>query len=220
MRKESRRVRRRKKQNIENYAKNWLLGFFLFAAVLLVKSGAASISSIITDGAPAGIFLKNYIIEGFSLIVALAVIRRFKLVDFKAKADVSTLVLGVLALLACQMIGSLFGESEDDDLFLLIESYKLIAFLAIVVLAPVAEELFFRGMLYNLLWKDNNFTLLPILVSSLMFAITHTGLPTQIYGFFAGIVYARIYEESGSIWNSVACHGLINLIVLCVQIFL
>jgi len=74
-----------------------------------------------------------------------------------------------------------------------------------------AEELFFRATLFKTL--D---TLVPstlsVLFSSLIFALSHTGLASIISAFVLGVLLSLIYKKTGSIRLPVICHTVNNLL--------
>jgi membrane protease YdiL (CAAX protease family) len=82
-------------------------------------------------------------------------------------------------------------------------------------LGPLAEELFFRGFLYNALrrWMT---PLLAVAIQGLVFALAHYGSPfAQGAGslavvFFVGIVLVGVYEWRKTLWASIALHSLYN----------
>ena len=86
------------------------------------------------------------------------------------------------------------------------------------ILAPAAEELYFRFFLYNHLRKKSVF--LAIAVSSVLFAFWHTaaailaGNMTQLIMTLpylpAGIALALIYEKTGSIKYPILIHSINN----------
>lgn len=76
------------------------------------------------------------------------------------------------------------------------------------VLTPVAEELFFRGVLYGGLRRYG--VVVALVVSSLLFGLAHgvnVVLPVAV---MLGVLNALLYERSGSIWPSVVAHGVHN----------
>lgn len=97
------------------------------------------------------------------------------------------------------------GSLSQRDLVLLM--------LLIAVVAPIAEELFFRGMLYPVLrrrWSAS----IAIGVNGLLFALIHV-IPVILPGlFFVGIVLAWVRERSGSLWPCILLHALQNGVVL------
>lgn len=86
----------------------------------------------------------------------------------------------------------------------------LAAFTA-VVLAPVAEELLFRGLLQRLtrrLWGP----VPAILVSALVFGMVH-GEPWYLFGLIAlGLLLAWVYETTGSLTPCIALHATHNAV--------
>jgi len=78
------------------------------------------------------------------------------------------------------------------------------------IVGPIAEELFFRGMLYGLLRRWG--VVVAIVVSAALFVLAHPisqGFPIpQAVG---GIVFALAYEIEGSLMTPIVIHVLGNL---------
>jgi hypothetical protein len=75
--------------------------------------------------------------------------------------------------------------------------------------APVAEEFFFRGLLYGFLSRWGKWT--AVVLSTLIFALVHpiAGLPvTQAVG---GVVFALAYASARSLLAPIIIHVLGNL---------
>jgi uncharacterized protein len=94
------------------------------------------------------------------------------------------------------------------DLFLLL--------LLIAIVAPIAEELFFRGMLYPVLrqrWSVH----WAIVINALLFALIHF-IPILLPGlFFVGLVLAWVRERTDSVIPGILLHCLQNgLVVLAI----
>lgn len=91
------------------------------------------------------------------------------------------------------------------------------AVLLIAGLAPLAEELFFRGMLFGGLRRYLPF-LPAALLSAALFGSLHltTGAssvpPLALFGF----LLAWVYERTGSIWPAVILHALNNSLALAI----
>ncbi len=78
---------------------------------------------------------------------------------------------------------------------------------------PLAEELFFRGLLFR--WLRQFLKPWPaILISSAIFGALHGELSIAGATFFIGIILAWLYEKSGSLWTSVTVHVINNAIKL------
>lgn len=97
----------------------------------------------------------------------------------------------------------------------------LLLFVLLVVVLPVAEELFFRAFLYRMLRNE-----LPAWAaaagSALAYAGSH-GVPGLMpWLFFMGIAYALIVERTRSVFSAIVVHGMVNalavlsmIVVLC-----
>ncbi len=80
--------------------------------------------------------------------------------------------------------------------------------LAIGLLAPFAEELFFRGMVFG--WLRRWGFWLAALVSAGLFGLAH-GVNIVLPASFAlGLLNALAYERSGSIWPAIVSHATFN----------
>lgn len=83
----------------------------------------------------------------------------------------------------------------------------------VAVIAPIAEEIFFRGMLYPVLRRRWSAPI-AIVVNGFLFALIHF-IPILIPGLFlVGIVLAWVRERSGSLLPCILVHALQNTVVL------
>jgi membrane protease YdiL (CAAX protease family) len=79
------------------------------------------------------------------------------------------------------------------------------------IIDPFAEELVFRGVLYQ--WLRDHFGMWPgIVVSSLIFGLAHGDLAVGGAAAILGIVLAWTYEKSHSLWPPVVIHVINNSI--------
>lgn len=85
----------------------------------------------------------------------------------------------------------------------------IMAFLMLVVIAPIAEELLFRGYLFGKLRKYAPLWI-SILVTSLIFAIVHFAWNVGFDVFALSIVLCLLRVVSGSLWPSIMLHMLKN----------
>ena len=83
------------------------------------------------------------------------------------------------------------------------------------LIVPLAEELYFRGVLYQAL--RNQFGVWAgVIASSLVFGFLHGDVSIAGATFVMGLVLAFFFERSGSIWPSVLIHALNNSLKLTV----
>ena len=80
----------------------------------------------------------------------------------------------------------------------------------ILFIAPIFEEIYFRGLLYYYNSKYNNYT--ALLVSSLFFSLEHQGVAQKIYAFVFGIVMCRLLNKYKNIKVNIVIHILVNII--------
>ena len=85
------------------------------------------------------------------------------------------------------------------------------------MLGPVAEELFFRGILYGFLRRWG--VIVALVFSTLIFVLCHPihqGIPvTRLLG---GILFAVAYELSGSLMVPITIHALGNLAIFTISL--
>lgn len=79
------------------------------------------------------------------------------------------------------------------------------------LVAPLAEEIFFRGYLYAGL-RDLCGLGWGMCLSSLLFSLVHLVPGTLIPIFFMGFLFAFIYERTDSLWPCIALHGTVNVL--------
>ena len=82
-------------------------------------------------------------------------------------------------------------------------------FLAGIVVAPLVEEIFFRGFLYTGL-REKYGWIAAALISSGLFAAVHLQPITMPSIFLLGLIFAYLYERTESIWPAVIMHFATN----------
>lgn len=84
------------------------------------------------------------------------------------------------------------------------------------IIAPLAEEMVFRGIVYNRL--DRLFgRMIAIIGSALLFGVYHGNIVQALYGFILGLLIAVLYERYGSFVVPVLIHGAANICVYIVS---
>jgi hypothetical protein len=144
---------------------------------------------------------------------------RSEMVSGLKKGLIWSAVLGAITALAC--VG-LFAASINPLTFirarLPTQTSDLIFFFIVGgMLGPVAEELFFRGILYGFLRRWG--VIVAIVLSTLIFVLCHpinSGIPvTRLLG---GILFAVAYEISGSLIVPITIHVLGNLAIFTLSL--
>lgn len=83
-------------------------------------------------------------------------------------------------------------------------------FISSVLMAPVFEELFFRGLLFCAILRRFN-EVSAALISALLFALIHWSWPEFISLFLAGLIYAGLAYKSKSVITPIIAHMVHNL---------
>ncbi len=94
---------------------------------------------------------------------------------------------------------------------------SLLAFL-VVILAPICEEIVYRGFIFRYLNERVSFGL-AIALSSAVFASLHFNLYSFLPLFTLGIALCIVYKLSGNIVSSIIIHLLFNLVNLVMIYF-
>ncbi|MGD9174197.1 MAG: CPBP family intramembrane metalloprotease [Desulfobacterales bacterium] len=100
------------------------------------------------------------------------------------------------------------------------ESSRLVTFLLVgALIAPIAEEIFFRGILYSFFRRWGIPT--AVILSTILFILPHssgTTLPvTQLIG---GILFAVSYEIEKNLWVPIMIHSLGNLAIFTLALLI
>ena len=137
-------------------------------------------------------------------------------------------IVGGLALLAVIFVLSLPLEILNPDIEPQVYeeilrsahgvSQLLLLLLMGAVLAPISEELFFRGMIYPL----TRYSLGPFwgaIGAGIIFGLAHWDAWRAIPLAIGGAILCYLYEKSGSIWATVTAHGMWNGIMTLLVYF-
>lgn len=136
---------------------------------------------------------------------------------FKPKETIDTVAMMYFLNYAIGIIGVLlskFGLPDTSPDFSLNGSvlFNTFTFISVVILAPIFEELIFRGMILNALTKYNK--MFAIIVTSLLFGLLHLNITQAIPAFFMSLVLCYMYVQTDSILVTILAHAGNNLLVL------
>jgi membrane protease YdiL (CAAX protease family) len=119
---------------------------------------------------------------------------------------VSTVLIGVVAVVL-QQLGM---EPEPQAAERAIEMLDpVLVVLAIVVIAPIAEEVFFRGVVFNA-WLREGGRRFAFIGSAFHIAVIHVSLLSLLPIFALGLMLAWIYDRTGTLVAPIAMHATVN----------
>ncbi|EEI86308.1 CAAX amino terminal protease family protein [Anaerococcus lactolyticus ATCC 51172] len=96
------------------------------------------------------------------------------------------------------------AKGPVDGIFILI---------AVIIGAPLVEELLFRGVLFEELRKEISLKV-TIFLTALVFGIYHFNILQSSNAFFLGLVLAYVYYKTRSIKASIIVHATNNMIAM------
>ena len=118
----------------------------------------------------------------------------------------------LLAFVATTALKAL-GFSEDKSILdtVLNRGDPTVILLAFILVAPVAEELFFRGVVYNA-WERERGPMVAVVGSAALFAVIHTSLFSLVPIFALGVTLAMLFRSTRSLPATMAMHAAFNAI--------
>jgi uncharacterized protein len=211
------------------------LGLQLVAALVLIGSGALDPSVLDPESGGTGLLVIVVASQLAGLAVTL-IFLRVRRVPLRPLVGASRPLgrnlgigvgLGVLAIMGSTLVVSLLVALSGSDAtpeqvltggILDTPIQLLLAVLAAVVLAPIAEELLFRGLLHRSLRRR-----LPLVqattLSSILFAVVHVDValsqPIALVGLtLVGVILAIAYERTGSLLVPIVIHAVHNAVTI------
>jgi membrane protease YdiL (CAAX protease family) len=197
-------------------AVKWLLG----GASLATRRPVEAVASNIT--AYGALFLLVWLLVGVRRHASLAALglRRVGWRWLLAALPFAFLAF-LLEAISGLLSQSLFPGTPSNQCVDIRTSYGSAIALAIVgvaVIAPLVEEIVFRGMVFG--WLAGRLPLsAAVVTSSALFSLEHIGflqLTLFLPIFTTGLVLAVLYHHARSIWPTVLVHGTFNLVATLV----
>jgi membrane protease YdiL (CAAX protease family) len=94
--------------------------------------------------------------------------------------------------------------------------WRLLAVFEAVILAPLAEEVFFRGLVQSFFRRALHSPRLAILLASVIFAVMHyNNEPQALPSLFAlALALGYNYERTGRLTGPILIHAIFNAVIL------
>jgi uncharacterized protein len=133
-------------------------------------------------------------------------------------------VIAYFAYLGCAIVIAAVLQPEQEDVTRELGADEgvlgsVVAGVLIVCLAPVSEEIFFRGFMFNGLRRGASFAVAALVSAGIWGVFHYTGPETwgvvlQLTAF--GVVLAWLYERTGSLYPTIAVHGFNNAVAFAI----
>ena len=211
----------------------WILAQFVvvnFAALVISRKFPVSSSSELTEMVE-GMSLEINILVGALVVIVLAVFSMLRKTTLSKDAcinkyppqfTITTIIMGVAVAYAIMLAFSLIQktgilpdswfqaqESAYSDVY---SASPFMQFISVGFVAPVMEEILFRGFMLGALKKEMH-PWAAIVVSALFFSVAHGTPIGMIYTFFLGIIMAWLTIKFKSIVPSLLFHMAYNCAV-------
>lgn len=173
----------------------------------------------------AGEILVNTIIVYF-LIKRIRKKEEFKLkVEYKPSLkeySFAILFLGAHIFIFSNTIGILIDKIEVNEW--VVEAFDelfidpIIAFFSVCVIAPVFEEIIYRGIILEQLSKKYSANK-SIVISALIFGLIHANLHQSLNAFFIGLILGFIYIKTNSLLLCMFWHFTNNFLIFIISMY-
>ena len=132
----------------------------------------------------------------------------FQLVHTWAMAFSAVLAGNLVTLWAGELLRQLTGWSMADPVQGLMAGPVVPRVLMTCVLAPVCEEVMFRGLLFSRLrpYGDR----FAVLATALLFGLFHGNLSQMLYAMAFGLVLGDAAARTGCLWQCILIHSAVN----------
>ena len=128
-----------------------------------------------------------------------------------------TMVLAVTASVAVNILFIFFHLTENSEAYVRTaeHQYSVIFPFGLFlygIISPLAEEVVFRGIIYNRI-KRHMPVIVSMILSSFLFGIYHGNTVQALYGFCMGMLIAYTYEMFGEFFYAFLFHASANIAV-------
>jgi len=130
-------------------------------------------------------------------------------------AWIGATLLGALAATLLQAVGLTEQAGPVDDFIK--RGDPTVILIAFLLVAPVAEEIFFRGVVFNA-WERERGVWVAVIGSALLFAAIHTSLFALVPIFALGVTLALVYRSTRSLAATIALHAGFNAISVAIAL--
>jgi membrane protease YdiL (CAAX protease family) len=122
-------------------------------------------------------------------------------------ATIGASLVGGAVVLVLESLGIEASPQTSQQAISLIDPW--LAVLAVVILAPIAEEVFFRGVVFNALLREAG-SRWAYIGSAALFAVIHLELVAMLPLFGLGLALAWVYQRSRNLLAPIAMHATVN----------
>ena len=143
---------------------------------------------------------------------------RLRTVLLTAGALIASLAASGIYGALVDLVDSDFLSPPDVSNIVFPGAAALLTFQALAVATPVVEEVFFRGFVFAGLVPRLGMGWATV-ASAVVFSLFHVDPAVYIPIFVTGLLLAWLYQQTGSLWPSIAAHAGQNALALAVELY-
>lgn len=207
-----------------------LMWFFFFSVLLFPLMGVMG-KNTEPESNPVYMLAADSIAKLLAMLILFRLISRHNQVPSEAlgldtkglkKNIIPAIVAGILIIPVVAIIGAIWTallqalklDVSDQEIVEILKKASspeliIVVIFTSVILAPVIEEIFFRGFIYRVIKKHTG-VISATLITGFLFGMAHGALasivPLSIFGMFV----CYIYERSGKLWVPMIAHAIFN----------
>lgn len=187
-------------------------GCTLFARFLIVT--LKKNSSIPTDKLDIYVTAIGLVLSGIAMIIHLVYFKYIKLrwKEVSLKTVILSLPFIISTLIASNIITELLKLPNIFEGIFYDMSHNPLGLISMAIIAPIAEEMLFRGSIEGFFLKNDVPPAKAICFSALIFGVIHINPAQVLFACLLGIVFGWLYYRTGSIIPGMAGHVLNNSI--------
>ncbi len=142
---------------------------------------------------------------------------RFSHIFWASVMGFGCIFLSQIIINVSEAVGILNMESMEgfEELMALMfgQSPVWLILLAVGIVAPIAEELLFRGLIFHLLNRHLNIKV-ALILQGVLFGLFHMNLVQGVYASVLGVVLGIAYILTGSLWVPIVIHIVNNSVAI------
>ena len=210
------------------YSVPWSVLDSWIGVLLLALVNIGLLAIVLQDPSRQLVQSATLIIVQLAYLLPVVLIFTWRRISWKhlgfGRFDWNTLALGCGLLIASYVVIIIHNlilmalkiDTQGNEILKLFDSLESPVWFFFVgaVLAPIVEEIFFRGFLFQG-FRQKYGWVSAALLSSAIFAAAHLDLVALIPTFILGCLLAYVYHRSNSVWPGVILHVLVNAFGLC-----
>lgn len=212
----------------EAYSVPWSIGDTWIGVALLVVLSLGMVVALLLGISRQAVQSVGILFLELVYLLPVALIFAWRRIHWKhlgfGKFTVNVVGLGcglliggyIIILLHNTLLTVLDVNTQGDQIFEIFNQLESPVWLFLVgaVIAPIVEEIFFRGFLFQG-FRQKYGWMPAIFLSSAIFGAAHLDPVSLIPTFVLGCVLAYVYHRSNSVWPGILFHAAINSFSLC-----